>query len=220
MRWVPSEPMGLAGAGEGVVARSHRTPPAHAASSVVSPRSSPHARRLGELREVLEDRSRFRSYRGSRSSDRGARKDRRARSRSDSSRDRSRRSRSCSSYRLRSIGHPLSRCPPASDRDLRISPALDACSLILGETGLDPRIDTVLAVTGRGPLTTTDHVDSVCVPLLAGELAVTTRRHTISLVVLMIACGLKGDSLPPLAVRDQGRKDGETDVSSRRVWRR
>ena len=169
MRWVPSEPMGLAGAGEGEVARSQRTPPAHAASSVVSPRSSPHARRRGELREVLEDRSRVRSYRGSRSSDRGARKDRRARSQSDSSRDRGRRSRSCSSYRLRSIGHPLGCCPPASDRDLRISPALDACALILGETGLDPRIDTVFAVTGRSPLTTTDHVDSVCVPCSPGS---------------------------------------------------
>ena len=65
-------------------------------------------------------------------------------------------------------GHPLGRCPPASGRDLRIAPAL-----ILGETGLDPRIDTGLAVTGRGLLTANDHVDSVRVPPLAGELAVT-----------------------------------------------
>ena len=40
------------GAGEGEVARSQRTPPARAASSVASPHSSPHARRRGELREV------------------------------------------------------------------------------------------------------------------------------------------------------------------------
>ena len=92
---VSSAPLG---AGEGEVARSQRTPPARAASSVASPRSSPHARRRDELREVSEDRSRVRS----RSSDRGARKDRRARSRSDSSRDRGRRSRSRSSYRSRS----------------------------------------------------------------------------------------------------------------------
>ena len=80
-------------------------------------------------------------------------------------------------------GHLLGRCPPASGRvacghDLRIAPALDECALVLGETGLDPRIDTgltetALAVTGRGLLTATDHVDSVRVPLLAGELAVT-----------------------------------------------
>ena len=46
------------------------------------------------------------------------------------------------------------------------------------------------------------------------------RCHEISLVVLMTARGLEDDSLPPLTVRDQGRKDGEPDVSSRRVWRR
>ena len=59
------------------------------------------ARRRGELREVLQDRSRVQSSRGSRSLDRGARKGRRARSRSDSSRDRGRRSRSSYCLRLR-----------------------------------------------------------------------------------------------------------------------
>ena len=58
-------------------------------------------------------------------------------------------------------GHPLG-------RDLRIAPAL-----ILGETGLDPRIDTGLAETALGLLTASDHGDSVRVPLLAWELAVT-----------------------------------------------
>ena len=90
------------GAGEGEVARSQRTPPAHAASSVASPRSSQHARRRDESREVSEDRFFARSSRASRSSDRGARKDRRARSRSDSSRDCGRRSCSRSSYCSRS----------------------------------------------------------------------------------------------------------------------
>ena len=69
------------GAGEGGVARSQRTSLARSASSVVSPHSSPHARRRGKLRETSMDRSRVLSSRGSRSSDRGARKDRRARSR-------------------------------------------------------------------------------------------------------------------------------------------
>ena len=66
-------------------------------------------------------------------------------------------------------GHPLGRCPPASGcavsgRDLQIAPAPGACALALGETGLNPRIDTGLAGTTLG---------SVRVPPFAGELAVT-----------------------------------------------
>ena len=77
-------------------------------------------------------------------------------------------------------GRLLGRCPPASGRvacgrDLRIVDAL-----VLGETGLDPRIDTGLAVTGRGLLTATDHVDSVRVPQLAGVLAVTRSSASFS----------------------------------------
>ena len=91
------------GAGGGGVSRSRRTPPAHAASSVASPRSSQHALRRGELGEVSEDRSLARSSRVSRSSERETRKNRRAHSRLDSSRDRGRRpcSRSSSCSRTR-----------------------------------------------------------------------------------------------------------------------
>ena len=92
------------GAGEVGVARSQRTSLARSASSVVSPHSSPHAQRRGELGVTSEDRSRVSSSRGSRSSDRGARKDKRACARSSSSRDRGRRSRSRSSSRLRLRG--------------------------------------------------------------------------------------------------------------------
>ena len=88
------------GAGEGGgVSRSRRTPPAHAASSVASSRSSQHALQRGELGEVSEDRSLARSSRVSRSSEQETRKNRRAHSRSDSSRDRGRRPRSRSSSR-------------------------------------------------------------------------------------------------------------------------
>ena len=85
-------------------------------------------------------------------------------------------------------------------RGLLIATALDACALVLGETGLDPQIDTGLAgialgVTGRGLLTATGHVVSVRIPLLAGEVAVTVRSHAI-------------DDLPPLTARGLGRKDG------------
>ena len=70
-------------------------------------------------------------------------------------------------------------------------------------------------MTGRGLLTATNRVDSVRVPSLAGELTVTARSHAISLVVLVTARGLVDDSLPPLTIRGQRRKDGEPDV-----WRR
>ena len=160
----------------GGVARSQRTSPARAASSVASPRSSQHTWRLDESREVSVDRSFSRSSRVFRSSDRGTRKDRRARSRSDSSRDRGRRSRSRSAYRSRLSGRERRRrsssrsLSSASGRALRIAPAPGAYALAYGETGLDPRIDTGLAetalgVTGRGLLTATDPVDSVRVPL-------------------------------------------------------
>ena len=87
------------GAGEVGVARSQRTSLACSVSSVVSPHSSPHALRREEFRETSKDRSRVLSSCGSRSSDRGARKDKRAHAWSSSSRDRDRRSRSRSSSR-------------------------------------------------------------------------------------------------------------------------
>ena len=63
-------------------------------------------------------------------------------------------------------------------RGLLTATALGEYALILGETGLDPRIDTGLAgtalsVTGCVLRTATDHVDSVRVPQIAGEVAVT-----------------------------------------------
>ena len=99
------------------------------------------------------------------------------------------------------------------------APAPVAFALTLGVTGLDPRIDTALDVTGRGLLTATDPVDSVRDPLLAGEVAVTVCGHAIFLVVLVTARGPVNDLLPPLTIRGQRREVGEPDVSSRRVWR-
>ena len=62
----------------------------------------------------------------------------------------------------------------ASSRGLLTATALDMCALILGETGLDTGLaEIVINVTGRGLLTATDHVVSVRVPQLAGEVAVT-----------------------------------------------
>ena len=69
-------------AGEGGVTRSQRSVLCPLRSSVVSHHSSPHTRRCGELWETSEDRCRVLYSRGSRSSDHGARVDKRARSRS------------------------------------------------------------------------------------------------------------------------------------------
>ena len=90
----------------------------------------------------------------------------------------------------------------AIGRGLLTATALDVCALILGETGLDPRIDTGLAgialgVTGRGLLTTTGHVVSVQVPQLTGEVAVAARGHVDPIY-----------DLPPLTARGLGRMDG------------
>ena len=102
---------------------------------------------------------------------------------------------------------------------------LDVCALILGEIGLDPRIDTGLAVTalgvpGRGLLTATGHIVSVRVPLPAGEIGVTARGHTLSRVALVTARGHAGDYLPLLPARRQVRQDSWPDEISRRVLRR
>ena len=101
----------------------------------------------------------------------------------------------------------------AVGRGLLTATALDVCALILGETGLDPRIGTVLAgialgVTGHGLLTTTGHVVSVRVPQLAREVVVTACGHAISRVDLVTARCHAIDDLPPLTARGLGRRDG------------
>ena len=62
----------------------------------------------------------------------------------------------------------------AIGRSLLTATALDACALILGETGLDHWIDTGLAEIA------TDHVVSVRVPQLAGKVAVTRSTTFLS----------------------------------------
>ena len=115
-------PASPSGAGEVGAARSQQTPPSCATASIVYNHSSSHARRREESRGTSGSRPRVLSSRGSRSSDRGARKDRRARSRTSSSRGRRRRSRSLSSSRSRSRGRErrrrsLSRSLSSRDRE-------------------------------------------------------------------------------------------------------
>ena len=98
----PSSPSPSGGGGAGV-ARSLQTPLSRVSDVVDSPQFSPHVPRRGNSRESSAS-SRVLSSRGSRSSERGSRKDKRARSRESSSRGRRRCSRSRSSSRSRSRG--------------------------------------------------------------------------------------------------------------------
>ena len=199
---VSSAPLGVE---EGGAARSQRTPLARFASSVDSPRSSLHALRGGESGEPSEVRSRSRSSRVSRSSDRGTRKDRRARSRLDSSRGRSRRSRGQAVESI--VGRTrLGRCPPASGCGLLTAIGLVALARCLA--------GIALGVIGRSLLPATAHDGSVRDPLLVREVAVTG-----SLAALVTAHGHGCGRLSPLTVRGLGIKASEPDVNSGRVWR-
>ena len=109
----------------------------------------------------------------------------------------------------------------ASGGGLRPATALDVC----GETGIDSRIDTGLAVAGlggpgRGRLTATSHIVQRACSLPAGEIGVTASGYKLSQVALVIASGHAGDYLPLLAARDQESQDGWPDVKHRRVLRR
>ena len=68
-------------------------------------------------------------------------------------------------------------------------------------------------MTGRGLVTATDRVDSVRDPLLAGEVVVTVRSHTIPLATLVTTSDLPS----PLTTCDQRREDGKPDMRGRRV---
>ena len=100
----PSSPSPSGGGGAGV-ARSLQTPISRVSDVVDSPQFSLHVPRRGNSRESSASCSRVLSSRGSRSSERGARKDKRARSRGSSSRGRRR----CSCSRSRSSSCSRSR---------------------------------------------------------------------------------------------------------------
>ena len=107
-------------------------------------------------------------------------------------------------------------------RGLQTAPGRVAFAVALGETGRDLLTATgrnLLTATGRNLLTVTGRVDSVCVPLLAGEVAVTVRGHAIPLAALVTTRGHVRGLPPPLTARDQRREDDEPDLSNRRVWR-
>ena len=96
-----------------------------------------------------------------------------------------------------------------SSGGLLTATALDVCALNGGETSIDSRIDTGLAVAAlgvpfRGRLTVTRHIVQRACSLPAGEISVTASGYTLSQVALVIASGHAGDYLPLLAARGQG----------------
>ena len=99
----PSSPSPSGGGGAGV-AHSLQTPISRVSEAVDSPQFSPHVPRRENSREFSASCSRVLSSRDSRSSGRGSRKDKRARTREISSRGRRLGSRSRSSSRSRSRG--------------------------------------------------------------------------------------------------------------------
>ena len=102
-----------------------------------------------------------------------------------------------------------------SGRGLWTATALGVEALGRVVTGLDPRIDTALDVSGRGQ-TATARVVSERVPLPAGERGVTARGLPLS----RVARGQAGDYLAPLPACELRSQDGWPDVKPRRVWRR
>ena len=175
------------------------------------------------------------SSRGSQSSDRGSRKDKRAGSRESSSRGRRRRSRSRSSSRSRSRGRERRRRSSSSSLSSRARSRRerswsseryrsrrDSSRSRRDVTDLDPRIDighavTAFGVTGRGLLTAIGHAVSVRVPLPAGESGVNARVHPPSRIARVTARGLASDYLALLPACGRRRQDGWPDEKPRRV---
>ena len=215
----PSSPSPSGGGGAGV-ARSLQTPISRVSDVVDSPQFSPHVPRRGNSRESSASCSRVLSSHGSRSSECGSRKDKRARSRESSSRGRRRCSLSRFSSRSWSRGRERRQRSSSASLSSRAT-ALGVEALGRVVTGLDPRTDTGHAVTaldvsGRSLLTATARVVSERVPLPTGGSGVTARGRPLS----RVARGQAGDYLAPLPTCGPRNQDGWPDEKPRRVWRR
>ena len=202
-----------------------QTPFSRFSLSVDSPQFSPHVPRRENSRESSVSCSRVLSSRESRSSERGSRVDRRARSREVSSRGRRCRSRSRSSYRSQFSGCERGRRSSSASRSSRgrsrcersrSSDRYRSQRGALGRVvpGLDPRIDIGHAVTATAPAV------SVRVPMPVGGCGAVVRDRTLSRIARVTARGQACDYLLLLPACGPWKQDGWPDVGPRRVWRR
>ena len=180
--------------------------------------------------------SRVLSSHESRSSERGSRVDKRARSREVSSRGRRCRSRSRSSYRSRLSGRERgrrssstsrfsrgrSRCERSRSSDRYRSQRGCSRSRRAWSRSSDryrSRRDRSLGVRGRGLLTATAPAVSVRVPMPVGGCGAVVRDHTLSRITRVTARGQACDYLLLLPACGPWKQDGWPDVGPRRVWR-
>ena len=191
------------GAGEVGAARSRQTPLSRATASVVSPHSSLHVQRREESRETSESRPHVLSSRGSRSSDREARKDRIARPRTSSSHGRRRRSRSLSSSRSLSRGREHRRRSSSRSLSSRAHSRRDRSRRGSSRSRRDRSRFFVRYRSRR------QHTRS---PTRRGDRSDRLRSHA-----LVTARGRAGDNLTLLPARGQWIQDGGTDEKPRRV---
>ena len=211
-----------------------RRPFSRFSSSVDSPQFSPHVPRRGNLGESSVSCSRVLSSRESRSSERGSRVDKRARSREVSSRGRRCRSRSLSSYRSRFSGGERGRRSSSASRSSRgrscceRSRSSDRCRSQRGGSRsrrawsrssdrYRSRRDLSRCARSRSLAAAAPAV-SVRVSLPVGGCGAFVRDRTLSRIARLTARGHACDYLLLLPACGPWKQAGWPDVGHRRVW--
>ena len=210
-----------------------QTPFSRFSLSVDSPQFSPHVPRPENSRESSVSCSRVLSSRESRSSERGSRVDKRARSREVSSRGR--RCRSRSSYRSRLSGRERGRRSSSASRFSRgrsrgeRSRSSDRYRSQRGSSRSRrawPRSSDRYRSRrdrsrhgGRGLLSATAPAMSVLVPMPVGGCGAVVRDRTLSRIARVTARGQACDYLLLLSTCGPWKQAGWPDVGPRRVWR-
>ena len=224
----------LRGVGARELALLLQTPFSRFSSSVDSPQFSPHVPRRGNLGESSVSCSRVLSSRESRSSERGSRVDKRARSREVSSRGRRCRSRSLSSYRSRFSGCECGRRSSSASRSSRgrscceRSRSSDRCRSQRGGSRsrrawsrssdrYRSRRDLSRCARSRSLAAAAPTV-SVRVSLPVGGCGAFVRDRTLSRIARLTARGHACDYLLLLPACGPWKQAGWPDVGHRRVW--
>ena len=224
----------LRGVGARELALLLQAPFSRFSSSVDSPQFSPHVPRRGNLGESSVSCSRVLSSRESRSSERGSRVDKRARSREVGSRGRRCRSRSLSSYRSRFSGCERGRRSSSASRSSRgrscceRSRSSDRCRSQRGGSRsrrawsrssdrYRSRRDLSRCARSRSLAAAAPTV-SVRVSLPVGGCGAFVRDRTLSRIARLTARGHACDYLLLLPACGPWKQAGWPDVGHRRVW--